>query len=134
MDLHRPRRLSRCRRLLYLSLPEIWPAKACEVGAICPNGASLICLVEAVTDDRILARRVTTQDNVEFDRSSGAALGNDAPCTIDSIAPQPVEIHNIMLGLDRKMRLERDPEKFKLNREEIQAIHFVNSYYPANPL
>jgi hypothetical protein len=102
--------------------------------AKCPNGASLICLVEAVTDDRILARRVTTQDNVEFDRSSGAALGNDAPCTIDSIAPLPVEIHNIMLGLDRKMRLQRDPEKFKLNREEIQAIHFVNSYYPANPL
>jgi hypothetical protein len=77
---------------------------------------------------------VTTQDNVEFDRSSGAALGNDAPCAIDSIAPPPVEIHNIMLGLDRKMRLQRDPEKFKLNKEEIQAIHFMNSYYPSNPL
>jgi hypothetical protein len=42
--------------------------------------------------------------------------------------------HNIMLGLDRKMRLQRDPEKFKLNKEEIQAIHFVNEYYPSNPL
>jgi hypothetical protein len=39
-----------------------------------------------------------------------------------------------MLGLDRKMRLQRDPEKFKLNKEEIQAIHFVNEYYPSNPL
>jgi hypothetical protein len=102
--------------------------------AKCLNGASLICLVETVTDDRILARRVTTQDNVEFDRSTGTALGNDAPCTIDSIAPLPVEIHNIMLGLDRKMRLQSDPEKFKLNKEEIQAIHFVNAYYPSNPL
>ena len=102
--------------------------------AKCPNGASFICLVEAVTDDRILARRVTTQDNVEFDRNTGTTLENEVPCTIDSIAPLPLEIHNIMLGLDRKMRLQRDPEKFKLNKEEIQAIHFVNAYYPANPL
>ena len=102
--------------------------------ATCPNGASLICLVEAVTDDRILARRVTTQDNVEFDRSTGVTVGNEAPCTIDSIAPLPLEIHNVMLGLDRKMRLQRDPDKFKLNKEERQAILFVNEYYPANPL
>ena len=102
--------------------------------ATCPNGASLICLVEAVTNDRILTRRVTTQDSVEFDRGTGVTLGNETPCTIDSIAPLPLEIHNVMLGLDRKMRLQRDPEKFKLNKEEIQAIHFVNEYYPSNPL
>jgi hypothetical protein len=34
MDLRRPGHLARRRRLLYLSLPEIWRAKACEVGAI----------------------------------------------------------------------------------------------------
>jgi hypothetical protein len=58
--------------------------------AKCPNGASLICLVEAVTDDRIMARRVTTQDNVEFDRRTGTTLGSESPCTIDSIAPLPL--------------------------------------------
>jgi hypothetical protein len=31
-------------------------------------------------------------------------------------------------------RLQRDPEKFKLNKEEIQAIAFVNEYYPLKPL
>jgi hypothetical protein len=98
------------------------------------NGASFICLIEAVTDNKIEARRVTTQEHVEFDRSTGAILGDEAPCTIDSIAPLPLQIHNIMLGLDRKMRLQSDPEKFKLNREEIQAIYFVNTYYPSNPL
>ena len=77
---------------------------------------------------------MTTQDNIEFDRSTGTILGSESLCTIDSIAPLPLEIHNVMLGLDRKMRLQRDPEKFKLNKEEIQAIHFVNAYYPANPL
>jgi hypothetical protein len=39
-----------------------------------------------------------------------------------------------MLGLDRKMRLRRDPEKFKLNKEERQAVDFVKGYYPLNPL
>jgi hypothetical protein len=102
--------------------------------ATCPNGAGLICLVETVTDDRILARRVTTQDNIEFDRSTGMTLGSKTPCIIDSIAPLPLEIHNIMLGLDRKMRLQSDPEKFKLNKEEKEAILFVNEYYPLNPL
>jgi len=102
--------------------------------AECPGGASLICLVEAVTDDRIKTRRVTTQDRVEFDRRTGHTVGDEVSCTIDSIAPLPVDIHNVMLGLDRKMRLTIDPEKYKLNREEIQAMYFVNSYYPSNRL
>lgn len=98
------------------------------------NGAIYICLIEAVTGNKIKARRVTTQEHVEFDRGTGAILGDEAPCTIDSIAPLPVMIHNIMLGLDRKMRLQSDPEKYKLNKEEIEAISFVNEYYPSNPL
>jgi hypothetical protein len=98
------------------------------------NGASYICLIETVTADKIEARRVTTQDHVEFDRSTGATLGGDGPCFIDSIAPLPLAIHNIMLGLDRKMRLQHDPDKYKLSKEEIQAIDFVNEYYPLNPL
>src|SRR6266852_4983256 len=102
--------------------------------AKCPNGASLICLIEAVTDARIETRRITTQDHVEFDRRTGRTIGDEVPCTIDSIAPLPVHIHNVMLGLDRKMRLTIDPEKYKLNHEEIEAMYFVNSYYPSNPL
>jgi hypothetical protein len=46
----------------------------------------------------------------------------------------PLEIRNIMLGLDHKMRLQRDPEKFKPNKEKVQAISFVKAYYPSNPL
>ena len=74
------------------------------------------------------------QDKVEFDRSTGETLGNGSPCAIDSIAPLPLEIHNLMLGLDRKMRLQRDPERFKLNKEKIQVIYFVSAYYSSNPL
>ena len=102
--------------------------------AVCPNKASYICLVEAVTSDRIQARRVTTQEHVEFDRRTGLITDGDVPCTIDSIAPLPVHIHNVMLGLDRKMRLEGDPERFKINEEEKQALYFLYTYYPWNPL
>ena len=93
--------------------------------AACPNEASLICLVEMITSERIEARRVTTQDHVTFDLNDP-----EVRCTIDSIAPLPVDIHNVMLGLDRKMRLRFD----KLNRAEKDALLFVGAFYPANPL
>ena len=100
--------------------------------AECPSGASLICLVEAITDGRIEARRVTTQDHVTFELSTGLSLPDDgkARCLIDSIAPLPVDIHNIMLGLDRKMRLRFE----KPDRAEKDALLFVADFYPAHPL
>lgn len=100
--------------------------------ATCPNNASLICLVESVTSDRIEARRVTTQDHETFDLRTGQTLSADPElrCTIDSIAPLPVAIHDVIVGLDRKMRLRFD----KLSREEKDALLFVAQFYPANPL
>jgi len=99
--------------------------------ASCPGGASLICLVEAVTNDRIEARRVTTQCHETFDLNAGLVWDSrEAKCAIDSIAPLPVAIHNVLLGLDRKMRLRFD----KLSREEKDALLFVADFYPANPL
>jgi hypothetical protein len=100
--------------------------------AECPSGASLICLVVAITDGRIEARRVTTQDHVTFELSTGLSLPDDgeARCMIDSIAPLPVDIHNIMLGLDRKMRLRFQ----KPDGAEKDALLFVADFYPAHPL
>jgi hypothetical protein len=100
--------------------------------AECPSGASLICLVEAITNEKIEARRVTTQDHVTFELSTGLSLpdNGETRCMIDSIAPLPVDIHNVMLGLDRKMRLRFA----KLDRAEKDALLFVADFYPANPL
>jgi hypothetical protein len=36
-----------------------------------PNGAKCICLVLLVDDRTIQARRVTSQENLEFDRQTG---------------------------------------------------------------
>src|SRR5947208_1324948 len=101
-----------------------------------PIGASLICLVVSVTESTIHARTVTSQMQVEVDRQTGVGVWGDdqVPCTIDSTAPLPVEIHNVMLGLDRKNRLERILERAKLNEAESHALGFVDTHYSSNPL
>jgi hypothetical protein len=104
--------------------------------AQCPNGASLICLIEAVTDTTIRTRTVTHQIKVEFDRRTGVESDgeNEARCVIDSIAPLPVVHHNVILGMDRKLRLEPDLTKHKLDEDEKRALIFIASFYPSNPL
>jgi hypothetical protein len=63
----------------------------------CSNDASLICLIEEVGEDRIVARRITTQERLFFDLKTGREIGDKAACTIDSIAPLPVPVHNTLL-------------------------------------
>jgi hypothetical protein len=101
-----------------------------------PNGASLICLVTSITKDIIEARTVTTQLDFRFDRRTGVAKWGDkqVPCTIDSVAPLPAEIHSVMLGLDRKFRFERDPVQLKLNDAEKRALIYIDSHYSSNRL
>ena len=101
-----------------------------------PEGASLICLVVSVTESTIHARTVTTQMQTEFDRQTGEGVWGDdrIPCTIDSTAPLPVEVHNVLLGLDRRSRLERIPERFKLTDAENRALSFLTAHYASDPL
>ena len=78
-----------------------------------PSGASLICLVTSITPTIIRARRVTTQDDVEFDRITGMerlAGGASGRVRIDSIAPLPTEIREVILGLDRKYGQKPPPD------------------------
>ena len=102
----------------------------------CPDGGVLICLVTSVTKTTIRARSVPTQKNYQFDRRTGIEEDKDASvaCAIDSIEPLPVDIHNVILGLDRKFRLVRDVERLKLNDAEKQALIFIDSYYSSYSL
>lgn len=101
-----------------------------------PNGASLICLVTRLDKTRIEARIVTTQKNVRVNRNTG--LGKPGvervACVVDSVAPLPTAIHNEMLGLDRKFRLARSEEDFKLTNSEKEALLFVDSFYSERPI
>jgi hypothetical protein len=110
-----------------------------------PNGASLICLVLGVKGNTIRARRVTTQEEMEFDRRTGKAEVGDTriPCVIDSVVPLPTELHEAFVKLDRKYRALmamdeesrfQDLERLKLSDAENKALNFVGSYYESNPL
>ena len=104
--------------------------------AASPNGASLICLVTSIAQDVIIARTVTSQLEFQFDRITGLAEfgAEKVPCSINSVAALPAEIHQIMLGLDRKFRFETDMEKLKLTKDEIRGLVFVGEFYEDNQL
>jgi hypothetical protein len=99
-----------------------------------PNGASLICLVVSVSETTLQARRITSQDDLEFNRETGLTQHGSV---IDSVASLPAEIHNAFIDLDRKYQqfsLEQEPEQFRLTEAEKKALRFVGPYYSSNPL
>jgi hypothetical protein len=100
------------------------------------NGASLICLVTHLSKTQIEARRVTTQEVVRVDRSTGLGkLGaRRVTCTVDSVAPLPITIHNEMLGIDRKFRLAQSEGDLKLTSSEKKALLFIDSFYSQKPI
>ena len=72
----------------------------------------------------------------EFDRTTGVENVDNNPVVIDSVAPLPGDIRDILLGLDRKYREAeyrraeapnwRLPEdEAKLTKDEIRALLFV---------
>jgi hypothetical protein len=100
-----------------------------------PTGASLICLTVAITQTTIQARRITTQENLEFDRQTGIEKSTDGVSRIDSVAPLPLDVLNVLIALDRRYRLLQDPEQGKLTGAEIRALAtYVGPHYASNPL
>lgn len=101
-----------------------------------PNGASLICIVSSVADTAILARTVPTQRHLEFDRHVGVAKwGTESIlCIIDSIEPLPTEVRSMILNIDRKFRLQQEPEGFRLTDAEKRALVYVDSHYSLHRL
>ena len=100
------------------------------------NGASLICLVTRLNKTQIEARTVTTQKTVRVDRGTGhGKLGAErVACSVDSVAPLPVAIHNEMLGIDRKFRLAQSLEALRLTNSEKNALLFIDTFYSERPI
>ena len=108
-----------------------------------PNGASCVCRVLSANDATIHARRMTTQENLEFDRQTGVENASDGEelAVINSVTPLPPEIRNVLLALERKYRNIQpkdwdnpDLERFKLTEAEKKALQFVGPHYASNPL
>lgn len=94
--------------------------------------ASIICLVTAVDNDFIHCRRITTQHTYIFDRTAGLSIASDTQmgAEIDSVEPLPINIHNTLLGLERRIRLgKRTPENIRLTAAEKEALVFVHDHY-----
>lgn len=107
-----------------------------------PNGASLICLVTAVDDSTIHARRITTQDDHQFDRRTGIELG-DVPSKIDCAAPFPSDLYDVFLEMDRKGQalaemfrngIEPGLDKYKLTPVEHRALLIIDEHIEANQI
>jgi hypothetical protein len=113
------------------------------------SGSTRICLTMSVTETIILARNIPTQAIYEFDRRTGVAVRyfSSTPYyyTIDSVAALPANIHEILLGLDRKYRegeykraedpeWQRPPSEVALTEDQSRALLFVSHFYPENPI
>jgi hypothetical protein len=60
---------------------------------------------------------------------------NDEPSKIDSVAPLPLAVLNVILGIDRKHRLLQDPEQGKLTDAEVKALAlYVGPHYASHPV
>lgn len=104
--------------------------------------ASLVCLVTGLDDGTIYARRIHTQDEVQFDRATGLRLGK-GQTKIDCVTPFPPDIHEIFLEMDRKHRentelfrqgIEPEPERRKLTADERRANLAIDDHVAANPI
>jgi hypothetical protein len=108
------------------------------------DGPSYICLTLQVRPDAIFARRMTTQSVHWFDRATGAEI-DDGRVVIDSVAPLPPDIREVILGLDQKYRESEyreaeDPDweppegSSRLTDDQKRAFSFIAKFYPANQL
>jgi hypothetical protein len=106
------------------------------------NGASLVCLVTAVGDGIICARRIHTQDDVQFDRNTGFELGK-AHTKIDCVTPFPPDIESIFLAMDRKYQelmalvgqgVELTPDQTRMSADEKRASLSIDQQVAANPI
>jgi hypothetical protein len=108
------------------------------------NGASFPCLVLQIRENAVFARRVTTQSVHWFDRTTGFDQ-NNPKIVIDSVAPLPNDIREIMLSIDRLFReaeyrsaeepdWEPPEDHFHQSKDQIRALLFIDKFYSANPL
>ena len=104
------------------------------------NGASLLCLVTAVDEATIYARRIHTQDEERFDRKTGFEWGK-ADTKIDCIAPLPPEIHDVFVRLDQRYQeqsalirkgLEPNMKEAQWTPDERRAHDFLRDHISAH--
>jgi hypothetical protein len=106
------------------------------------NGASLLCLVTAVDEATIYARRIHTQDEERFDRKTGFECGS-VDTKINCIAPLPSDVHAVFVRLDQRYQeqaalihkgLKPNMEAAKWTPDERHAHNFLRDHISTHPV
>jgi hypothetical protein len=98
------------------------------------SGQGMMMLVYDKSATTILARHVPSQTKAEFDRKGlSKPVEGVGTITLTSAAPLPPETFNIVLGLDRKMRLMHSIEHIRLTDDEKRVLREVDDFYAARP-
>ncbi len=97
------------------------------------HGHPITCLATLITETTIFARSITHQVNFEFSRETGIGKGEKYVLggTIQSVAQLPADIHDTLIGLDRRYR---SPDPGPLSKAEKVALSFIDDFYDAHPI
>ena len=99
------------------------------------HGQGMMMLVYDTTETTIYTRHVPSQTKAEFDRNGlSKPIEGVGTITIKSAAPLPSETYNIVLGLDRKIRLMHSIEHIRLTEDEKRLLLEIDEFYEARPL
>lgn len=107
----------------------------------------MICLVYELAQNLAISRNIPTQHKAVFDLSSGEGVVilneyddsevhniSKRVCKIDSVEPLPGHIHSALLSADRRLRLGGTINNNRMNRDEVEAMIFVDDFYSNYPL
>lgn len=98
------------------------------------EGQGMMMLVYDRSEATIFARHVPSQTRVEFDRDGmSKVIEGIGTITLTSAAPLPTETYNVVLGLDRKMRLMHSVEHIRLTDDEKRVLGEYGDFYAARP-
>jgi hypothetical protein len=121
----------RARKLARLDIGDIFAAKV-------EGGNSLPFLVVAADADSIRTRCMTSQFPLVFERGEGVAVEIDDGRTrvwrISCMQPLPLEIHTLMLSVDRRMRLGSNGTTNPLDDGDKRALLYIGDHWDAHPI
>lgn len=121
----------RSRKLAALEVGDIF-------GASVDGGNILPFLVVHATAGELLVRAMTSQFPLTFDRKAGEAKEDRDGVTrvwrIVSLQPLPLEHHQLMLSLDRRMRLGSNGTTNPVDEGDIRVLLFLPDHWDKYPI
>ena len=120
-------RLDRATALSRLEIGDIICARS-------PKAPLIICLVTGITVESIVTRRITDGESYVFERGTGLEKTDTVTVEIVSVEPLPADIHDILLRIDRRNRLQADRTHFRLDEHEKRAFLMINEHYYGHQL